>query len=431
MPRRNRQKLHKELRLRAEARQSARRDARIRATADRERTRAAVEQALRQTVARRARRSDLPDVLRSHRELLKLAGVAAKTSNRVVRLVRALHPESPSLTRPNQLPWLVLLARQPWVRKPEDWITAWADTRGRRRRFAAYLLEKFPVPRFLFQAFEIRPVQLARVPVEDEWAVKILAHVGRGRSLRSLVGTTALPTPLTRRMCHLFLCAKSELAPVVALRMAQVAAHGGPSELAVKLGQTRLGRLHAVDGVTGEPFWDDVISWLCRRRASWDLDDRRLDVLLAFAELRARENGGANILRGRTPSSVLDEMDRCALRELRRDGDAFPTSGLWGYDSGPWTIEEILTPGALHDEGDAMSNCVWTYKALVEDRKVSLWSLCFRGHRLATVEVALGSGRVVQARRKTNRSCSADELRVIGVWARSNGLEVDLEWSRR
>ncbi len=359
-----------------------------------------------------------------------MADIAKRLQNRVDRLVEVIHTDTPAMARLDQLPWLILLARQKWIRQPQTWRPPRGSNRQKREDLARHLLVTFPVPSFLWGALDIRPNALARVPVEDEWAVSILASVGRGVSLRTLVGTPVLPIPLTRRMCHHFLRAKADTTPIAALRRAQVVGHGGSLCLAVALGKTRLGRLHGVRPETGEPFWDSVIAWLCRAGAG-ELHPRRLDGLLGWIEVQARDaaaNRGHFSLRGRSMSALLADMDKFALRIKRTAGNHFPASGLRPLVGDPWSIREILTPGELHDEGEAMAHCAWSYRELLRNRKVAIWSLRRCGKRVATVEVALGTSRVVQARRKANRPCDPEALAVIEAWARSNDLAVDLGW---
>ena len=249
--RRNRQKLHRELRLKAEAQQRRRRQERQRKKAAQAAALVRAERALR-TRAPVAGTSDADAVLRSIRELLRLSDVTSTTSRRVVRVYGAVRAQVPELARVDQLPWFCLLAAPAWLRTPERWTPPSGSLARKRDHFARHLFTRFPVPKFLLRALDVDPLAVARVPVEDHWAVNLLAHVGRGQSLRAMVGSDALPVPLTRKMQHLLLDAKADLSPIAALRRAQ-----------------RIPRWASRSGTTSLAGWPGRGPPTSSRRASW------------------------------------------------------------------------------------------------------------------------------------------------------------------
>jgi hypothetical protein len=435
MPRKNRRKLHRELRLAAEVRRAEQVEARRRRQAETETTRALAEAALRGDVPVRRGRfvsvsSRADAVVASILALLRLAGVCRDTQRRVDRLVRALHRLAPGLADVDGLPWFVLLARQHWVRAPGDWQPPGGSARRQRDAFAQHLLTRYPVPVFLMRALDVEPLAIARVPVEDEWAVGLLARLGQGVSARSLVGTPLLPVPLTRRMVHDFLSATADTEPVAALRSAQVLGLGGSRALARAVLRTRLGRLHGPDRQTGEPFWHQVLTWVCAREALHGVDAAALEELFAWVEAhhrRALAKGASWSLKGRTADSALRDASEWAAQRRRVRGDAFPASGLLALREAPWSVVEIDTDALLVEEGRAMSHCAHAYRNLIRKGKASLWSLQRDGRRRATVEVALGAGRVVQAKGARNEACSVEELEVVRRWAEHNRLSVRLK----
>lgn len=436
MPRKNRQKLHRQLRLAAEARKQDQTLARRRRREEADVRRAQAEAVLRgQRIAAGGIRlvptsSTADRIVASAANLLRLAHVDTPTRRRVEQIIRSLSRVAPGLADVDELPWYLLLARQPWARGPRDWQPEGGSRRRQRDAFALHLLTRFPVPPFLVRALDVEAVALARVPVEDEWAVSLLARLGQGVSPRSLVGSACLPAPLTRRMVRDFLGATASTEPIAALRMAQVVGLGGPKDLARALLRTRLGRLHGPDADTGEPFWQAVLAWVCARSALHGLRAEPLDQLLGWIEASQRlavAKGTSWSLKGRTADSALrDAADWSAHRASIR-GEVFPPSGLLPLDEAPWSMAEITTDAALADEGRAMAHCAHAYRKLIRKGKVSLWSLRRGGTRCATVEVALGAGRVVQAKRARNEAPSADELAVVRGWAEANRLEVRLE----
>jgi len=435
MPRKNRRKLHRELRLAAEARHAAQTILRRRGREEAETSRCLAEAVLRgELPARRGRfvavHTQADRVVASILELLRLARVSRDTQRRVEQLVRAVHRLAPNLAVCDQLPWFVLLARQRWTRAPGDWQPPGGSKRRQRDAFAQHLLTRFPVPVFLMRSLDVEPLAVARVPVEDEWAVGLLARVGQGTSVRSLVGTPLLPVPLTRRMVHTFLSATASTEPVAALRSAQVLGLGGTQRLARAVLRTRLGRLHGPDAKTGEPFWHQVLTWVCAREPLHGVDAAALEQLFAWVEAhhrRAVAEGASWSLKGRTAESALRDASEWGAERRQVRGDAFPPSGLLALEEAPWSIVEIDTDALLREEGRAMSHCAHVYRGLIRKGKASLWSLRRDGKRRATVEVALGAGRVVQAKRARNEACGDAELEVLRRWAERNRLTVRLK----
>lgn len=428
MPRRNRQKLHKELRLRAEARKRSTHRARLARREEQARIRALAEATLAGKAAARrpATTSRLDAEISSIRGLCRLARVPREQRLRVERTCRAVGTQVPSLAVASQLPWFLLLSGPTWVRQPDTWRAPGGSVRRKRDSLAAHLLARFPVPAFLLRALDSDPLAVARVPVEDAWAVVLLAHVGQGASLRALVGSPALPTPLTRKMCHALMAAKATTSPIEALRSAQVAGFGGPPHLAHLLARTRLGRLWGTDARIGERFWHEALAWLCTHERLHGLRLTELERLLAWLEHRRRDTAGPPLdLRRLTAARARSEAEAWTLCQRRAaEPGSFPASGLLELQHGAWTLHEVRTRSALAEEGRAMGHCAWSYRTLIRKGKVALWSLRAAGVRVATVEVALGAARVVQAKRKHNRPIDSDELAVIRRWAALNRLAV-------
>lgn len=424
--RRNRRKLHQELRLHAESQKALHHERRRVRLAARERSRSVFS---RSGVRTPASDEATTRVLMVVESLLGLARVAPAMQKRVLRLAGVVHTALPALFAVEQLPWWLLLAKPHWVREPEAFVAPRGSLRRKRDAFAEHLLVDFPAPVFLLRSLDVEPLAVARVPVEDEWAVGILSHLGRGHSLRDLVGQPLLPAPLTRRMCHLFADAPAATSPILALRRAQVQAMGGPTTLATALMHTRLSRVHGPEPAVGEPFWHDVIGWLARRPALHGGTAEALDGLLGWIEARNREallHGTTFRLQQRPDAAVLRDAEVWRLSRRPPELDALPASGLLPLARDGFTLTELLCRSDLLDEGREQSHCVGLYTRLVAARKVAVWSLRHEGRRVATVEVALGAGRVVQAKRAANRPCGPEELAFVRAWAAVNHLRTTL-----
>jgi hypothetical protein len=422
VPRRNRQKLHKELRIHAEAVTARRREQRMLRREEEERSRRALDHLRRARLAP----AEPHQLWATLHHLMSLARVDRRRQQLVRKVMLTVQREIPAFCSSDQLPWYLLLSSQPWVRSPESFRPPPRGAWALRDALAEHLFAEWPVPEFLYRGLDTQPLAVARVPVEDEWAVRLLAHVGRGRSVYALVGSPTLPMPLTRRMCHLLCGTGGGVPPVEALRMAQVLGWGGPRDLVDPLMQTRLGRLHGPDPNLGEPFWHGVIAWLCRSMDG-NVSVPELEATLGWIEGQQRvaiSKGQRFLLAGRTASSVRRQAESLQHALERTGQDAFPSSGLLPLSVGGWEIAEVSDGPTLAAEGEAMSHCVAMYAGHLKSRKVAIFSLRQDGERRATIEVALGSQAVVQAKRKANRECSPEDLAVIRQWAELNRLSI-------
>lgn len=424
MPRRNRKKVHRAQRLAAETRRAERTEARRRAHDQARVAEAAIARALaRRDLALPSLPAPAAAALTTVRELCGLASMPAAVTARVEGLLRVLAEQAPELAVSERLPWFLLLARQPWQRPLGQWRAPGGSTRRKADALVAHLLARFPVPPFLLRALDLDLVAIARVPEEDEWAVRVLAWVGAGRSLAK-APPEVLPTPLTRRTVHAFLGATARTAPIRALRRAQLAAHGAPAGTVRAVLQTRLAVLRGPDPGVGEPFWDTILAWYAARPGLYELDGPALERVFAWVEAEQRlalADGRHLVLKGRPLDAVRRQVE--AWHAARRPpSGAFPPSGLAPWAEGPWTLTELVTPQALRQEGTAMAHCVGAYVGLARKRRVSLWSMRLDGQRHATVEVALPTARIVQAKRKANQPIEAEARAVLRRFARASKL---------
>ncbi|MEQ1570357.1 MAG: PcfJ domain-containing protein [Myxococcota bacterium] len=417
--RKNRQKLHRELRLHAEA---------LKAEAKRRRHARRLAQQRVHAAVTRVRRAGPPALAAYTRnwpsvsQLLQLANVDKDTTDKVHRLCKALSGPLPSLVSPSWLPWLLLVSLPAWARPIDSLRMPRGSFRRKRDAVVLHLFARYPVPPFLLRALDVEPLAVARVPLEDRWAVEVLAEVGRGGSVRALVGTERFPTPLTRKMVHLLLEATADHTPISALRRAQVEALDGPRDLLARLLATRLGDLHGPDPRTGEPFLQEAIGWLCRRPALHHASPGALDDLLGWALDQRRVNPGWS-LEGRTADSVAPHVATWRKGRAIVD-DALPDLGVPPYVEGEWSVVQVACRRDLFDEGAAMRHCVGMYHRLVARRKVAVFSLRKAGVRQATIEVAVGAGAVVQAKGPANRALTAEERAVLTAWAELAHLRI-------
>lgn len=426
MPRRNRQKWHRERRLAAEADKARRRERRLREQQEQADAIRRADTAVHTMSQGRSPReeADRQAIL----NLLSLAAVDQSVTRRVLRLHEAMSRVAPGHITCEDLPWLLMIARCPWVGAPETFRAPTRSLRRKRQAMVLHLLTAYPVPPFLVRALDVEPLAVARVPEEDEWAVRVLSHVGRGDSLRKIVGTRWLPAPLTRAMQHQFLSATADTPPILALRAAQVVGLGGPAGFAWRLCRTRLQSLRGPDPEVGESFWHRVIGWLARQPEAHTLDIEVLDRILAWFEHRQRaslHHGSPLRFKGRTMRTVRHSTERWWVETQRIEAATpFAPCGLLPFEDGPYAIREIRSLEELVQEGQVMHHCVATYEKLIQRGKVSIWSLRLGEHREATIEVALGAGKVVQIKQILNAEATEAQRDLVRRWAALNHLTV-------
>ena len=145
-------------------------------------------------------------------------------------------------------------------------------------------------------------------------------------------------------------------------------------------------------------------------------------------------------MNGRTPTSLIRDVNRwhrqlqavdfslggavwqhSGIKELRlTEGENNPTI---------WTIRQLLSAGAMVQEGCKMNHCVASYVHSCVNNQTSIWSLR-REHegsvsRVLTIEVGLTSLSIRQIRGKNNRMPTEAELKLIRRWAQAAELKLN------
>lgn len=424
MPRENRQKLHKRLRLAAEARKAEAAEARKAATAARLRAEAAVHARLHPKPVT-AGGPVVDQVAAVVGTLLRLAGVGSPVRDRVHRLLPVFRRHLGGLYRGESLPLLLLLAQEPWVREPEHFRPRRSGLSGRRDELAAWLYARAPAPPFLLGALDTPAVAIGRVPEENAWPIRLYAWLGRGGRSAHALRAGLVPAPLTQRMLHHFLQARAGTEVVAALRQAQVRVMGGSRRLADALVGTALGELRGPAAALGERFWAEVIQWFCRWPELGRAEVQALVPFIAERRLAAVRQATEWSIKGRTPDS-LERARQAWARLAQADPTPWPASGLVGWAEGGVEISELRTVRALRAEGTAMHHCAGMYAPVVGRGRVSIWSMRRGEERVATIEVVHASGRVVQVKAACNTEPAAEDLQLVGRWAERNQLRMAL-----
>ena len=331
---------------------------------------------------------------------------------------------------------LICLAeqRRHWVRPLDEWRPQSRNAARQFSHLARHLLARYEVPAFLDY------VLLHYVP---DYQQKWFRHVGQGGSLRTAPGMTP---PLTKRMAHWALLAPAHCSAIEAVRWGQVRGLGGSPALAeavLRCPRLSFGWLDA----PGEAWRQGLLHWLVNHP---ELEPAELRKIVDYADGR-RLRDRTFSLQGRTPASVLrlneewEQRTAARARNQTRDGSGGGyqyrkfapcglESGIWETGRGNWrkvwTVEEILCNRDLIREGRLMQHGVADYEGLVLEGVSAIWSVQVEaGHRqqrALTVEVRPNNRTVVQARGKCNRQPNSDERKVLELWARENGLTVEV-----
>lgn len=308
-----------------------------------------------------------------------------------------------------------------WLRSLSDWRPRGKGGDTLFISLVSHLLAKYPVPKFLYCVF-FRG---------HERHFDLFFHIAQGGSLFKVVGTEMLPVPLTRKMCHAFLCLPAETRNITeGLRTVQADSYGAEPAMKRALLAAELGRtLHSP---AGELFWDTAIAWFCRNPM---LDAAQIGPLIDYIN-HCRAESEDFSMKGRSVVAMIRGMQEWheKLGRIRRlKGVEFKPAGLqevnWPYkrpgdpeSTDRWSITEILCGKELAAEGNAMRHCVYSYASSIAQGNCSIWSMRKNGDRQLTIEV-YNDGRIVQVRGHCNRMPTNYEKSILNRWAALNNLQ--------
>jgi len=315
-----------------------------------------------------------------------------------------------------------------WLMPVECWSPPKASGQVQLASLAEHLFARFPMPQFMASVWH--RAEPGTVSVEQGW-YKLL---GLGQNIRSV----NVPMRITRGMAHRLLSAPRHLSMVAALRWSQITDLGGSEELVQSILATRLGRV-----LDNEDFWEGVIHFFVNHP---ELPLDQVGPVVDFLQPPQPELS----LKGRSCASVLRlvrewhrALARTAVKEVswapapfgdfrwlekrRAQRDARANQPTASEDR-LWTISELRTSRELFVEGRVMRHCVSTYVRSCVERRSSIWSMqaeTQRGKdRILTIDVALPSRRVVQARRKCNEAPGPMERAIVRRWAEREGITI-------
>lgn len=338
---------------------------------------------------------------------------------RVDALLQACDLFFPEGVAYERVPTFDALAQLPWLRPLDLW-----RGEGGIEGLILHLLVTvpYPMPAFLLCPEEEAPVWWRGLRPPS--GLRLLTHLGQGRSAREATRIGLLPATLTRRMLHVLMNLDAPMPLLRAIRHVQLRELGAEPWLVDALLPTRLGPMGSA---AEEREHLPLLRWLASRGA--ELPPERLrgvvDWLLAKepAERKAALRlGAAQAVQAseawhhasiRTSSYIAGPLPLSALKELRLR-----------RDDGLWEVFQLRRGEHLVVEGAVLRHCVATYFQSALNGSCEIFSLCHEGQRRLTVEVRPHTRAVVQARGLLNRPPRPDERAVLERFAAVNQLAV-------
>ena len=322
-----------------------------------------------------------------------------------------------------------------WIRSPAAWRPRTHNARRQFGSLARHLVGGFPVPEFMDAAWLRSDREAERF---RDWYVLIAS----GGNIRH----GEAPIALTKRIVHHFLLAPPGYSIEQALRWGQIRALGGAPGLVDAVVATRLGA-----AFEHESFWSTVLRFLI---ASPEIAPAQVGPVvdyLACQRFAHREVFVARgvretlpppqpnlTMRGRSPRALLREVEAWH-RELAREGartdEEWERSGIGeleleigkrGENLRIWTIRELLSTRELVHEGQVMRHCVASYAPSCVAGHCSIWTVELQGYegtaKKLTLEVR--DRTIVQWRKKFNAEPSAQDRRIVRLWAEREDLRI-------
>ncbi len=349
------------------------------------------------------------------------------------RAGRILHERCPD-GQPNYLLALQQLAErhEAWRQPPEEWRPRSGPAARQFAELLRHLLGAAEADRFTQAVFHLEPTARIRL-----W----FGHLGRGENSRVDAPRNLY---LTKRMAYHFMQAPAHYDFIRSLRWCQVFGLDGTSRLAKAIDFTRLA--WQLGEAAEEEWWVGVIHWFANHP---ELDPVHVTPIIDFAysqrygepEIEHPPSPGFS-MKGRAPTATLrlveewhvDVANRRSIPHAEFHRTSGVKSGRWeiATPAGPeiWTVDEILDTTSLLEESRKMRHCVGSYLPKIQKGKCSVWSMKRRRgemlRRATTIQLDLGSRRVVQCRGHCNRHPLADERKILKRWAAENGLTVNL-----
>lgn len=327
------------------------------------------------------------------------------------------------------------------AREPEAWRPMLKTRDAARLRLAAarHLFALYPVPYALEEIWlDASGLDADEIALRRRWYVV----AARGRSLWKEEARTWL----SRKEVHWFLNSPGDLGFDEAIWLAVARSYTGDLGAALRIARSKIARTPRA----GFAFWREVARFFCVNAATIAEIDDLCDYLAARRE---REPGYS--LNGRTVASLQRQMaewhrdleaiariEAARRRAFRAAGGEHegrwagsplddwswkPTAGEARVRKEQFAVMQLVTADELVAESRAVHHCVSSYAQKCISGQASIWSLrrdnAGNIKRLLTIELNR-QHRAVQVRGLGNRLANAEELQVLGRWAKARGIEL-------
>lgn len=295
-----------------------------------------------------------------------------------------------------------------------------------RQEFVRHAFHLYPVPAFMFNAWETKKPPLAYYGREkfdfdtkEDYRLWYIC-IATGGSFYKEYGQYLF----TKKECHVFLNCKHEIPIKQAIIYSIAYAESNSIGKSLRISKTKVNTFNLPDD-----FWGEVIRFFARQESE---SKEQLDDIVDYIVYRRRENPDFTIIgKGHTVESLTKKVTEWHqdLRRLKVIGDHFwegiPVKDSQYSQKNPnkhdntvnvWKFTQIKSAKDLQKEGNAMRHCVLSYKNDCIEGKSSIWSLTLNDHKKLTIEVR--GSRIAQVRGLANRIARDDEINVVKKWAR-------------
>lgn len=301
------------------------------------------------------------------------------------------------------------------VRPIAEWVKDSLTTEGQLASLIRHCFAKYDVPEFMEYTF----AETNRVHMF--YYIKL----GRGDSIKAL---NIIPAGFTAKMAHAFRNTPKQFTIVQAIRRAQAIGCGATPARAEAVAWA-----HELERFQNPVFALAVIQFVVKVEAHIAFDELQL-VLEYLNAMYVADN--AYSLRGRTWASVAKRAaEYHAELAKKRAAEQFSDWELCDVkdyevekQSGIFRIMQLGTSQALYEEGAEQSHCVADYAYDCTIGSVAIFSLrkYIPGEEgcdiLATIEVAIETMAIVQAKAKFNEEPSDEAFDIMMEWAKAESL---------
>lgn len=323
-----------------------------------------------------------------------------------------------------------------WQQDLKNWTARSSNDDKQFFSLVNHIFAKFPLPKFALKIWRNTSPPNAHV----NWFL----HLAEGKNIRS---ADNLPFSLSPKMAHAFLSAPEDYSFEKAFLYGQLLSFGADKRLISELcDNLRTEDLRENEFWTSfykllvaNPIFDlvhvqplrDFIVHKRRENANYSLKGRNLQTLLTQMEEWHRELTRLRVEREREAARQRNQ-NRAAGRPYAPYVAPKPVSYKWKasfpqvfeYKEGKvtWQIYELTSSEALSEDGSEMRHCVGSYASSCHAKRISILSLTCAGKKTATLEVALSSSKMMQARGKCNRRLGEKEQRIVTQWCSKNAV---------